>query len=111
MDPLLREAAGMPPVFYHLVPSIAALPTKKKKKRDRFHSQDQEPEMFKRGLVPIGVVPSVLAHCAFVIVSLKVFIWQPFSDFIRGKCARVVLSDHVSNMYVESIYYLNQRTL
>lgn len=56
MDPLLREASGMPPVFYqsHLVPSTAALPTDAQTtvKKDRFHNQDQELEtrLVKRGL-------------------------------------------------------------
>lgn len=73
MYPVLREATGMPLVYYHnhLVPSTGALPTATQTvvKKDRFHSQDQELETW---LVKRGLWSPVAAYCALVIVSLEV---------------------------------------
>lgn len=78
MDPLLREASGMPPVFYqsHLVPSTAALPTATQTtvKKDHFHNQDQELEtwLVKRGLNVERYGPlcsSLLCRCYCVLRS------------------------------------------
>lgn len=77
MDPLLREASGMPPVFYqsHLVPSTAALPTASQTtmKKDRFHSQDQELEtwLVKRGLnvEHCGPLCSNLLCCCYCVLG------------------------------------------
>lgn len=77
MDPILREASGMPPVFYqsHLVPSTAALPTAAKTtvKKDRFHNQDQELEtwLFKRGLnvERCGPLCSSLLCCCYCVLG------------------------------------------
>lgn len=77
MDLLLREASGMPPVFYqsHLVPSTPALPTAAQTtvKRDRFHNQDQELEtwLVKWGLnvERCGPLCSGLLCCCYCVLG------------------------------------------
>lgn len=77
MDPLPREAGGMPLVFYqsHLVPSTIALPTASQTtvKKDRFHNQDQELEtwLVKRGLnvEHCGPLCSSLLCCCYCVLG------------------------------------------